>query len=259
MRDLLGGKGANLAEMTNIGLPVPPGFTITTDTCNAYYANGKQVPADLMDDVTEAIARRRKADGPRVRRQRQAPARLRPLRREVLHARHDGHRSQPRPQRHHDRRADQRDRQPPLCLRRLPPLHHDAFRCGVRPEQARFRQPHLQGIQGKEGRQGRPRPERRRPAGRSPNCSWPMSANTRAASSPPIPTSSCSWRSKPCSAPGTTTAPSSTAAPRRSPTTSAPPSTSRAWSTATRATTAARASPSPATPPRAKRPCSAST
>ncbi len=55
MRDLLGGKGANLAEMTNIGLPVPPGFTITTDTCNAYYANGKQVPADLMPAVKEAI------------------------------------------------------------------------------------------------------------------------------------------------------------------------------------------------------------
>ena len=56
MRDLLGGKGANLAEMTNIGLPVPPGFTITTDTCNAYYANGKQVPADLMPAVKDAIA-----------------------------------------------------------------------------------------------------------------------------------------------------------------------------------------------------------
>ena len=55
MRDLLGGKGANLAEMTNIGLPVPPGFTITTDTCNAYYANGKQVPADLMPAVKDAI------------------------------------------------------------------------------------------------------------------------------------------------------------------------------------------------------------
>ncbi len=55
MRDLLGGKGANLAEMTNIGLPVPPGFTITTDTCNAYYANNKQVPSDLMPAVKDAI------------------------------------------------------------------------------------------------------------------------------------------------------------------------------------------------------------
>lgn len=50
MRDLLGGKGANLAEMTNIGLPVPPGFTITTGTCMAYYQNGKQLPAGVMDD-----------------------------------------------------------------------------------------------------------------------------------------------------------------------------------------------------------------
>jgi pyruvate,orthophosphate dikinase len=56
MRDLLGGKGANLAEMTNIGLPVPPGFTITTEVCNAYYAEGRKLPAGLMDAVREAIA-----------------------------------------------------------------------------------------------------------------------------------------------------------------------------------------------------------
>ena len=56
MRDLLGGKGANLAEMTNIGLPVPPGFTITTDTCNQYYAEGKQFPAGLMDEIKTAVA-----------------------------------------------------------------------------------------------------------------------------------------------------------------------------------------------------------
>ncbi len=55
MRDLLGGKGANLAEMTNIGLPVPPGFTITTATCNEYYENGKKLPDSLMDDVRKAI------------------------------------------------------------------------------------------------------------------------------------------------------------------------------------------------------------
>ena len=56
MRDLLGGKGANLAEMTNIGLPVPPGFTITTATCNEYYDNGKQMPPALLDEVHKAIA-----------------------------------------------------------------------------------------------------------------------------------------------------------------------------------------------------------
>ncbi|HET7686857.1 MAG TPA: pyruvate, phosphate dikinase [Candidatus Limnocylindria bacterium] len=51
MRQLLGGKGAGLAEMTNAGLPVPPGFTITTEACNAYYAAGKQLPDGLWDDV----------------------------------------------------------------------------------------------------------------------------------------------------------------------------------------------------------------
>ncbi|RYX82256.1 pyruvate, phosphate dikinase [bacterium] len=56
MRDLLGGKGANLAEMTNIGLPVPPGFTVTTEVCTEYYANNKQIPADLMDEVKKAVA-----------------------------------------------------------------------------------------------------------------------------------------------------------------------------------------------------------
>ncbi|MDP9271499.1 MAG: pyruvate, phosphate dikinase [Chloroflexota bacterium] len=51
MRGLLGGKGAGLAEMTNAGLPVPPGFTITTAACNAYYAAGRQLPDGLWDDV----------------------------------------------------------------------------------------------------------------------------------------------------------------------------------------------------------------
>jgi pyruvate,orthophosphate dikinase len=55
MRDLLGGKGANLCEMTNIGLPVPPGFTITTATCNDYYASGKRLPDGLMDEVKAAV------------------------------------------------------------------------------------------------------------------------------------------------------------------------------------------------------------
>jgi pyruvate,orthophosphate dikinase len=55
MRDLLGGKGANLAEMSNIGLPVPPGFTITTEVCSEYYANNRKLPAGLMDEVRSAV------------------------------------------------------------------------------------------------------------------------------------------------------------------------------------------------------------
>jgi pyruvate,orthophosphate dikinase len=55
MKDLLGGKGAGLAEMTNAGLPTPPGFTITTEACNDYFAAGKQLPAGLWDDVLAAV------------------------------------------------------------------------------------------------------------------------------------------------------------------------------------------------------------
>jgi pyruvate, orthophosphate dikinase len=55
MRDLLGGKGAGLAEMTKAGLPVPPGFTITTAACNDYFANGERLPDGLWEDVMEAV------------------------------------------------------------------------------------------------------------------------------------------------------------------------------------------------------------
>jgi pyruvate,orthophosphate dikinase len=56
MRNLLGGKGAGLAEMANLGLPVPPGFTITTDVCTYYYAHDKQYPKDLRGQVEKALA-----------------------------------------------------------------------------------------------------------------------------------------------------------------------------------------------------------
>ena len=56
MKNLLGGKGANLAEMSNLGLPVPPGFTITTEVCTAYYDNGKSFPAELDGQVRTALA-----------------------------------------------------------------------------------------------------------------------------------------------------------------------------------------------------------
>ena len=56
MKPLLGGKGANLAAMTSIGLPVPPGFTITTEVCTYYYKNGKKFPSSLQSDVKSAVA-----------------------------------------------------------------------------------------------------------------------------------------------------------------------------------------------------------
>src|SRR5262250_3075909 len=56
MRNLLGGKGAGLAEMANLKLPVPPGFTITTDVCTYYYRHNKHYPKDLRDQVEKALA-----------------------------------------------------------------------------------------------------------------------------------------------------------------------------------------------------------
>ena len=56
MRNLLGGKGANLAEMNKVGLPVPPGFTVTTEVCTYYYNNNHTYPADLKEQVKEAVA-----------------------------------------------------------------------------------------------------------------------------------------------------------------------------------------------------------
>ena len=55
MRNLLGGKGANLAEMTNLGLPVPQGFTITTEACTQYYEDGRQINDEIMEQIMEAI------------------------------------------------------------------------------------------------------------------------------------------------------------------------------------------------------------
>ncbi|MEQ1614420.1 MAG: PEP/pyruvate-binding domain-containing protein, partial [Hyphomicrobiaceae bacterium] len=63
MKNLLGGKGANLAEMASLGLPVPPGFTITTEVCTAYYDNAKTWPTGLTAEVDAAVAHVGKAVG----------------------------------------------------------------------------------------------------------------------------------------------------------------------------------------------------
>ncbi|MFQ5577389.1 MAG: PEP/pyruvate-binding domain-containing protein, partial [Anaerolineae bacterium] len=55
VRGLLGGKGANLADMTRIGVPVPPGFTVTTEACNAYLAAGEQFPAGMWEQELDAL------------------------------------------------------------------------------------------------------------------------------------------------------------------------------------------------------------
>ena len=63
MRELLGGKGANLAEMTNIGLPVPQGFTITTEACTQYYEDGREINKEIMDQIEEYIVKMEEITG----------------------------------------------------------------------------------------------------------------------------------------------------------------------------------------------------
>ena len=63
MRELLGGKGANLAEMTNIGLPVPQGFTITTEACTQYYEDGRQINPSIMAEINEYIVKMEEVTG----------------------------------------------------------------------------------------------------------------------------------------------------------------------------------------------------
>ena len=65
MKNLLGGKGANLAEMSSLGLPVPPGFTITTEACVHYYAHGETYPADLAAQVQAGLAKVEQITGKR--------------------------------------------------------------------------------------------------------------------------------------------------------------------------------------------------
>ena len=63
MRNLLGGKGANLAEMTNIGLPVPQGFTITTEACTQYYEDGREINSEIQAQINEYIEKMEEITG----------------------------------------------------------------------------------------------------------------------------------------------------------------------------------------------------
>ncbi len=121
MRALLGGKGANLAEMTVIGLPVPPGFTITTEVCNHYSAKSAY-PEGLEAQVETALQHLEKNTGKSFGDPDDPLLVSRALRRPRQHAGHDGHHPQPGPERHHDPGPDQEHEQPALRLRLLPAL-----------------------------------------------------------------------------------------------------------------------------------------
>ena len=95
MKDVLGGKGAGLAEMTNAGLPVPPGFTIQTEACREYMETGKR-SEEVNKQMDAALAQPGKVAGPEAGQGRQSVAGERTFGREVLHARNDGYDPEPR-------------------------------------------------------------------------------------------------------------------------------------------------------------------
>ncbi len=96
MKELLGGKGANLAEMSVIGIPVPPGFTITTEVCAVYYDRDRQLPEEVKPQVEVGAC----ADGGSGRQEVRQPGRSapgqRPLGSGPVDARHDEHDLEPR-------------------------------------------------------------------------------------------------------------------------------------------------------------------
>ena len=99
MRELLGGKGANLAEMTNLGLPVPQGFTISTEACTQYYEDGRKINDEIQAEIMEYIDKMEEITGKKFGDHGKPASRFRPFRRTRFHAWHDGHHPQPRPQR----------------------------------------------------------------------------------------------------------------------------------------------------------------
>ena len=95
MKNLLGGKGANLAEMTKIGLPVPPGLIVTTEACKDFTAQGQQFPAGLKEQIRNGIALLEE-NGEEVWRRGQSTAGISPFRCSCFHARDDGYSLKPR-------------------------------------------------------------------------------------------------------------------------------------------------------------------
>ena len=168
MKDLLGGKGSGLAEMTNAGLPVPPGFTISTDVCTIYYKEKGKIPPAIDREIDEQRPQAREGRRRDARLDRQPAAGVGPLRREVLDARHDGHDPQPRPERRGGRGLEATDAERPLRVRQLPPLHPDVRQRRARDPEGRVRA-RVRGREEGAAREARHRARRERAArGRRP-------------------------------------------------------------------------------------------
>ncbi len=129
MKPLLGGKGANLHEMTRIGLPVPPGFTITTEVCTYFYDNKKQYPPELEAQVATALAKIEKSVGKKLGGSRQPAFTVRSFRSARFDARNDGHDSESRNERRGSRDRGGEERQSSVRLGLLSSIPADVRRC----------------------------------------------------------------------------------------------------------------------------------
>ncbi len=129
MKNLLGGKGANLAEMSRLGMPVPAGFTITTEFCTQYFNEGRKFPQSLMDEVAAALAKTETAMGMKYGAA-ENPLLLSCRSGAQVDARHDGNRAQRRPLSGDDPGPGREVGQRAVRLRRLSPLDHDVLRRG---------------------------------------------------------------------------------------------------------------------------------
>ncbi len=125
MKDLLGGKGSGLAEMTNAKLPVPAGFTISTPVCTHLLQGRRQDSGVDRERDDRQPAEAREVGRPQAGRHEKAAARVGAFGCEIFDARHDGHDPESRPQRRDGRIAEAGDGQRPVCGRQLPPLHPD--------------------------------------------------------------------------------------------------------------------------------------
>ena len=95
MRNLLGGKGANLAEMTSLGLPVPQGFTVTTEACTQYYEDGRKINDEIMAQIMDAIVKLEEITGKKFGDKENPAARFRTFRSKSFYAWYDGYNPQP--------------------------------------------------------------------------------------------------------------------------------------------------------------------
>ncbi len=237
-----GGKGANLAEMTDAGMPVPQGFTITTEACTQYYADGRQINDEIIADIFEYVEKLEKITGKKfgdidnpllVSVRSGARASMPGMMDTILNLGLNDEAV--------EGLSSPSSQQPPLCMGLLPPFHPDVRR---RCYEARFEEEHFRGDhrrdEGEEGRQERRRPDaddlkelvpfqggrtRRRGRGFPPRSQGTAHEAVKAVFR--------SWDN-----PRANVYRSST----RSPTTGVPPSTSSPWHSATWATTRHRRS-----------------